>query len=261
MAFMDRDADGKNQLTLVNGDETQVIPIFGNRLVNMAWSPDGSTLAVSVANVSDYSGLVLKSRLYFVSWPASVDQVLDLADETIEQHVWSPDGKSILVVTRQIDGSGIPIQLFRFGCRPADRNPRARFSTGQRKIPVTPTRLLVAMKNTDESGRMQVQSSDVMKLKLTLLLLTLSLFASACGVNVSATLAPASTATPIPTQPRQSHPFQRMFPPQLPCHTTSTRPSGPRSRASRCWPTTNLPQTHRNIPPGTRCASRISATN
>jgi hypothetical protein len=105
MAFMSRDAEGKNLLTLVNGNQTQPIPFYGNRLVNMSWSPDGSTLAVGVSLVSDYSGLVLRSRLYFVTWPYSVDQVADLADETIEGHAWSPDGKSLLVIKRKFDGA------------------------------------------------------------------------------------------------------------------------------------------------------------
>lgn len=102
MAFADRDASGQNQLTLVNGDETQTLSLFGNRLVDMSWSPDSSTLAVSVANVSDYSGLVLASKLYFVAWPFSVDEVLVVTEEAVEQHAWSPDGKSLLLVTRQI---------------------------------------------------------------------------------------------------------------------------------------------------------------
>jgi hypothetical protein len=102
MAFMTRTAKGENQLTLVNGDATQTLPLFGNRLVDMSWPPDGSTLAVSVANVSDYSGLTLASKLYFVTWPASLDEVLAITDQSIEQLVWSPDGKSLLLVTRQI---------------------------------------------------------------------------------------------------------------------------------------------------------------
>ncbi len=105
MAFMNRNAKGENQLTLVNGGQTQVIPFYGNHLVDMSWSPDGSTLAVSVSLVSDYSGRVLRSRLYFVAWPYSTDQIVDLADETIERHTWSPDGKSLLLVKRKIEGA------------------------------------------------------------------------------------------------------------------------------------------------------------
>lgn len=101
MAFMNRNAKGENELTLVNGEETRAMPMFGNRLVQMQWSPDGSTLAVSVANVSDYSGLTLASKLYFVTWPANLDKVLEMTDDAaIERHVWSPDGKSLLLVTR-----------------------------------------------------------------------------------------------------------------------------------------------------------------
>ncbi len=102
MAFMDHDATGQNQLILVNGDKAQTLPLFGNRLVDMEWSPDGSTLAVSVANVSEYSGLTLASKLYFATWPASLDEVLAITDQSIEQIVWSPDGNSLLLITRQV---------------------------------------------------------------------------------------------------------------------------------------------------------------
>ncbi len=125
MAFISRAAKGTNQLTLVNGDQTRTFPIFGNRLVDMSWSPDGSTLAISLANVSDYSGLVLKSRLYFVSWPASVDQVLDLTDETIEGQVWSPDGRSLLVITRKVDGQEYHLSFSVLDVCSAAENPLA----------------------------------------------------------------------------------------------------------------------------------------
>jgi len=105
MAFMSRDERGGNQLTLVNGDQTRVIPFYGNRLVHMEWSPDGSKLAVSVSLVSDYSGLVLRSRLYFVTWPYSMDLIENLADETIVGHAWSSDGKSLLVIKRKYNGT------------------------------------------------------------------------------------------------------------------------------------------------------------
>lgn len=107
MAFYQRDAAGKNQLTLVDGGQTRTLPLFGNRLVDMSWSPDGSTLAVSVANVSDYSGLTLASKLYFAQLPASLDKVVEMTDESIERQVWSPDGKSLLLVTRKVAGAQV----------------------------------------------------------------------------------------------------------------------------------------------------------
>jgi hypothetical protein len=106
MAFISHDAKGTNQLILLDGDQSRVIPFYGNRVVHMQWSPDGSTLAVSVSLVSDYSGLVVRSRLYFVAFPYAMDLILDLPEETIESHAWSPDGRSILLVKRKAAGAG-----------------------------------------------------------------------------------------------------------------------------------------------------------
>lgn len=103
MAFMSHDANRKNQLTIVNDGRVHTFPVPGNRLVDMSWSPDGSTLAVSTSLVSNYSGRVLESRLFFITPPATLDAVFYIRDEAAEQHVWSPDGKSILFVHRRIE--------------------------------------------------------------------------------------------------------------------------------------------------------------
>ncbi|MHB8779669.1 MAG: TolB family protein, partial [Anaerolineales bacterium] len=102
MAFMTYDANHKTQLTLVNRDKTRTFSVPGNRLVDMSWSPDGATLAVSTSLVSNYSGRTLESRLFFVTLPATVDAVFYAADEAAEQQVWSPDGKYIMFVHRRI---------------------------------------------------------------------------------------------------------------------------------------------------------------
>ena len=102
MAFMTYDANHKTQLTLVNGDTARTFSVPGNRLVDMSWSPDGATLAVSTSLVSNYSGRTLESRLFFVTLPVTVDAVFYVADEAAEQHVWSPDGKYIMFVHRRI---------------------------------------------------------------------------------------------------------------------------------------------------------------
>jgi len=105
MAFMSYDAEHKTKLTLVNGEKTFTFNIPGNRLVDLSWSPDGNTLAVSTSTVSAYSGRVLESKLFFVSWPTTVNIALIYTDVVPEQHIWSADGKSILAVRRKlIDG-------------------------------------------------------------------------------------------------------------------------------------------------------------
>jgi hypothetical protein len=103
MAFMTNDAKGKNQLTLINGEKTHIFPVPGNRLVEMSWSPDGETLAVSTSLVSNYSGRVLESRLFFVTPPATLDAVYYIPNEALEQHIWSPDGKSMLFIHRRLE--------------------------------------------------------------------------------------------------------------------------------------------------------------
>ena len=68
--------------------------------MDMVWSPDGETLAVTTVLVSGYSGRTLESRLYFVNWPATIDTVLAVPDDVIEKTVWSPDGTAMLVIHR-----------------------------------------------------------------------------------------------------------------------------------------------------------------
>jgi len=106
MAFMNYDAEHKTQLTLVNGEKTVTFSIPGNRLVDMSWSPDGNTLAVSTSVASTYSGRVLESKLFLVTWPADVDIALIYTDVVPEQHIWSPDGKSIVAIRRKMEDGG-----------------------------------------------------------------------------------------------------------------------------------------------------------
>ncbi len=105
MAFITYDADHNLQLTLVNGETIYTLPIPGNRVVDMSYSPDGATLAVSTSLVSNYSGRILESRIFFVTMPATLDAVFYIADEAAEQHVWSSDGKFIIFVHRKIENS------------------------------------------------------------------------------------------------------------------------------------------------------------
>jgi len=104
MAFLQTDAKNKNQLSVVTEAGERLFPLYGNRLVDAAWSPDGSTLAISVSQVSDYSGRVLYSWLFLFSPPYSLNAVLNFPDEAIEKQAWSPDGTSILIVRRPTKG-------------------------------------------------------------------------------------------------------------------------------------------------------------
>jgi hypothetical protein len=117
MAFVS--LDGKNQLTLVSGaGESYSIPLFGNRLTDLAWSPDGNTLAIITAQVSDYSGRVLESRLNFIELPGMVRTVVSATEDVIERAVWSPDGKYMLVVHRAVEEADYRLE---FAILDADR--------------------------------------------------------------------------------------------------------------------------------------------
>jgi Tol biopolymer transport system component len=111
MAFMNYDAEHKIQLTLVNGEKTFTFSIPGNRLVDMSWSPDGNTLAISTSAASTYSGRVLESKLFLVTWPTDVDIALIYTDVVPEQHIWSPDGTSIVAVRRKMEDGKYYVSL------------------------------------------------------------------------------------------------------------------------------------------------------
>jgi hypothetical protein len=104
LAFIEN-TSGANILTFLqpNG-KTRTLPIPGNTIVQIAWSPDGQSLAVASSEVSAYSGRILRSWLYFVSPQGIMDGVLNLYDEAIEQISWSPDGANMLIVRRPTQG-------------------------------------------------------------------------------------------------------------------------------------------------------------
>ncbi|OGN72227.1 MAG: hypothetical protein A2X25_00770 [Chloroflexi bacterium GWB2_49_20] len=100
LAFLQSSDDTWNDLTLVKGQETKNLYVPGNRLIDMAWSPDGSTLALSTVTVSDYSGKITENFHTLVTWPG-VSKSLNLSEGKVtEKLVWSPDGKSLLVMRR-----------------------------------------------------------------------------------------------------------------------------------------------------------------
>jgi Tol biopolymer transport system component len=90
--------------TIVNG-QSYSVNVPGNRMLDMAWSPDGHTLAVSAAVVSNYSGRILEDRVYFVSWPGMLDALALPLDAASEHLLWSADGKTLVVVRRSLDAN------------------------------------------------------------------------------------------------------------------------------------------------------------
>jgi Tol biopolymer transport system component len=99
----------------------------------MSWSPDGNTLAVSTSNASSYSGRVLESKLFLVTFPADVNIVLTYADVVPEHMVWSPDGKSILTISRNMVDGKYRISFVVFDIEKRRELPASGFSLRSEK--------------------------------------------------------------------------------------------------------------------------------
>ena len=128
MAFITYDVEHKIQLTLINGEKNYTFSVPGNRLVDMSWSPDGNTLAISTSKASDYSGRVLESKLILITFPINVDIPITYTDVVPEHHIWSADGKSILVVSRSMVDEKYQINFVAFDVEKKREIPASGFS-------------------------------------------------------------------------------------------------------------------------------------
>ena len=106
LAFVQSSQDAWNYLTLVKGQEAKSVYVPGNRLIDMAWSPGGSTLALSTVTVSDYSGKVTENFHTLVTWPVVARSIYLSEGRVTEKLAWSPDGKSLLVMRRESNDNG-----------------------------------------------------------------------------------------------------------------------------------------------------------
>jgi hypothetical protein len=106
LAFVQSSENAWNYLTLVKGQETKSVYVPGNRLMDMAWSPDGSTLALSTVTVSDYSGKITENFHTLITWSAVSTNIFLSEGRVTEKLIWSPDGKSLLVMRREATDKG-----------------------------------------------------------------------------------------------------------------------------------------------------------
>jgi hypothetical protein len=100
LAFVESSPDTLNLLTIVNGQEIKRLYVPGNRLIDMAWSPDGSTLALSTVTVSDYSGKITENFHTLAAWQGGVKSLYFSEGKVTEKLVWSPDGRTLLLMRR-----------------------------------------------------------------------------------------------------------------------------------------------------------------
>jgi len=111
LATVQSSAEAMNYLTLVKGQETKSVYVPGNRLIDMAWSPDGSTLALSTVTVSDYSGKITENFHTLVNWQGIIKNLIFSEGKVTEKLIWSPDGKSLLLMRRVDSDSGYDLNF------------------------------------------------------------------------------------------------------------------------------------------------------
>jgi len=99
-------------LTMVKGSETnQLVVPGGNRLIDMAWSPDGSTIALSTVTVSDYSGKITENFHTLVTWPGVLKSLNFSEGKVTEKLIWLPDGKTLLLMRRVDSATGYDLNF------------------------------------------------------------------------------------------------------------------------------------------------------
>jgi hypothetical protein len=111
VAFVQSNDQELNFLTLVKGQETKSLYIPGNRLIDMTWSPDGSTLALSTVTVSDYTGKITENFHTLVTWTGVLKNLIFSEGKVTEKLLWSPDGLSLLLMRRVDSTTGAGYDL------------------------------------------------------------------------------------------------------------------------------------------------------
>ena len=112
LAFIQSSDETSLYLTLVKDGESRGLWMPGsNRLIDMAWSPDGTTLALSTVMVSSYSGKVTDNWHTLVRWPGIAANLYLVEGRITEKLSWSADGKSLLVFRRENTDNGYDLNF------------------------------------------------------------------------------------------------------------------------------------------------------
>jgi hypothetical protein len=111
LAFVQSSDDAWNYVTLVKAGETKSLYVPGNHLIDMAWSADGASLALSTVTVSAYSGKITENFHSLVTWPGVATSLYLSAGKVTEKLLWSPDGRSLLVMRRVESETGYTLNL------------------------------------------------------------------------------------------------------------------------------------------------------
>jgi Tol biopolymer transport system component len=93
------------------GSDSQRISVGGDHFLDYAWSPDGSRIALIVADRSGYSGRILAYRYFLVS---SEDGSLQAIPGVLEANIevwWSPDGQHLVLTGTEQGAGGYTVTL------------------------------------------------------------------------------------------------------------------------------------------------------
>jgi hypothetical protein len=107
--FMVSSLESDLGLANIDGGSLEQVSVPGKMLTSYAWSPNGKALALTLADVSDYSGLSTGNRNFVID-PDSLSISEYPASELLHPRLmWSPDGKYLFWMGTLAEGDGYKI--------------------------------------------------------------------------------------------------------------------------------------------------------
>jgi Tol biopolymer transport system component len=98
-------------LVATEGSGSQRMAVEGDHFLDYAWSPDGSTIALIVAERSGYSGRILAYRYFLVSSEDGSLQAIPSPLGANTDVLWSPDGHHLVLAGTEQDAEGYTVIL------------------------------------------------------------------------------------------------------------------------------------------------------